>query len=161
MGEDLHRVRQDADDQVAAWEDLQARSRARVCVCVCVCVCVRERESVCVYVCIHTHVCICTHVCLCIYRCGRTRNLRNVLPTGLNALYNFEESGTAKSALLQQRASSDIAKYYDSDDFRTLQANTPCNMQRAGHNWSQHCRVRCFRTYHTPSSSNGHHPTCN
>ena len=57
-----------------------------------------------------------------------------MLPTGLNALYNFEESGTAKSALLQQRASSDIAKYYDSDDFRTLQANTPCNMQRAGHN---------------------------
>eukprot|EP00928_Gymnodinium_smaydae_P072790 TRINITY_DN56088_c0_g1_i1.p1 TRINITY_DN56088_c0_g1~~TRINITY_DN56088_c0_g1_i1.p1 ORF type:complete len:744 (-),score=107.98 TRINITY_DN56088_c0_g1_i1:258-2423(-) len=48
---------------------------------------------------------------------------------GLNSLYNFEKSGTARDAVLHHRSSSDVAKYYDSDDYRVVMGQARLNGQ--------------------------------
>jgi glycosidase len=39
---------------------------------------------------------------------------------GLNAVYDFAESGTSRAALLSQRASDAVASYYNSDNYHTI-----------------------------------------
>ena len=43
---------------------------------------------------------------------------------GLNSIYDFDESGTSRSAILCQRPSADVAKYYDSKARKTIEAQT-------------------------------------
>ena len=43
---------------------------------------------------------------------------------GLNSIYDFDESGTSRAALLCNRPSSDVAKYFNSQDYKTIVAQT-------------------------------------
>ena len=60
-----------------------------------------------------------------IWQLKPTYSKNKVFPLpGLNSIYDFAESGTSRSALLESRPSSDVAKYYDSADFKTIVAQT-------------------------------------
>ena len=54
----------------------------------------------------------------------------NVYPLpGLNSIYDFDESGTSRSALLCNRPSADVAKYFNSQDYKTIIAQTLSQVQ--------------------------------